>query len=108
VAHKHQNKESFPFEHKTGEPIHAILTSDENAAPIAQLRITGGPMVLLVDRAPGSAHVHMRLSVGDHVTESLAPADCDDCSMLIGDQLARGGKNSLFLKILPLFRKLLD
>ena len=50
----------------------------------------------------------MRLSVGDPVTESLAPADCDDCSMLIGDQLARGGKNSLFLKILPLFRKLLD
>lgn len=108
VAHKHQNKESFPFEHKTGEPMHATLTSDENAAPIAQLRITGGPMELLVDRAPGSAHVHMRLCVGDHITESLAPAGCDDCSMLIGDQLARGGKNSLFLKILPLFRKLLD
>jgi glucose-6-phosphate dehydrogenase assembly protein OpcA len=108
VAHKHQNKESFPFEHKTGEPIHATITSDENAAPIAQLRITGGPMELLVDRVPSSAHVHMRLCVGVHVTESLAPADCDDCSMLIGDQLARGGKNSLFLKILPLFRKLLD
>jgi hypothetical protein len=28
--------------------------------------------------------------------------------MLIGEQLARGGKNSLFLKILPMFRNLLD
>lgn len=108
VANKHQQKEGFHFEHKTGEPIQAVLISDEAAAPLSQLRISAGAMTLLVDREVGASHIHMRLSVGDHVTDTLAPAGCDDCSMLIGDQLARGGKNSLFLKILPLFRKLLD
>jgi hypothetical protein len=50
----------------------------------------------------------MRLAMGDHVTDSLVPAGCDDCALLIGDQLARAGKNSLFLKILPMFRELLE
>jgi len=66
------------------------------------------PRSLVVNREPSSAHIHMRLIVGDHITETLAPAGCDDCAMLIGDQLARGGKNSLFLKILPLFQNLLE
>ena len=65
-------------------------------------------MEIVIDRAPQSSHIQMRLSVGDHVTESLAPAGGDECGMLIGDQLARGGKNSLFLKILPMFRTLLE
>jgi len=108
VSHNQAQKESYHFEHKTGESIKATLISDEQAAPIAQLSITGGPMSLVVNREPSSAHIYMRLIVGDHITETLAPAGCDDCAMLIGDQLARGGKNSLFLKILPLFQNLLE
>ncbi len=108
VAKKHGNREGFSFERKTGEAVAATLISDESFAPLARLCVCGGGMEIVIDRAPQSSHIQMRLSVGDHVTESLAPAGGDDCGMLIGDQLARGGKNSLFLKILPMFRTLLE
>lgn len=108
VAKKHGNREGFSFERKTGEAVAATLVAQDRSAPLGRLRIRGGGMEILIDRAPQSSHIHMRLSVGGHVTESLAPAGCDDCGMLIGEQLARGGKNSLFLKILPMFRSLLE
>ncbi len=108
VAKKHGNKEGFSFERKTGETVAATLVANETSAPLGRLRICGGGMEIIVDRVPQSTHIHMRLSVGDHVTESLAPAGCDDCGTLIGEQLARGGKNSLFLKILPMFQSLLQ
>jgi hypothetical protein len=47
------------------------------------------------------------LRVGDHITDTLAPAGADDSGALIGEQLARGGKNSLYRKVLPKFRELL-
>lgn len=108
TATRHGHKQGFSFEHKDGSIIEATLISDENAAPIGSLQIEGGDLSILVDRTVGSAHIHMQLQVGDHSTNTLAPAGCDDCCMLIGDQLARGGKNSLFLKILPAFREMLD
>lgn len=108
VNKKHGNREGISFERKTGEAVAATLIAEETSAPIGLLRIRGGGMEIAIDRAPQSPHIHMRLSVGDHITESIAPAGCDDCGMLIGEQLARGGKNSLFLKILPMFRSLLE
>lgn len=107
VAKKHGNKEGLSFERKTGETVIATLEASESSAPLGALRIRGGGMEIVIERAPKSSFIHMRLSVGDHVTESIAPAGCDDCGMLIGEQLARGGKNSLFLKILPMFLDLL-
>ena len=108
VAKTHGNKESFSFERKTGETIAAVLVADENSAPLGGLRLTGGGLEMFVERAPQSQHLHMHLAVGDHQTESVAPAGSDDPGTLIGDQLARGGKNSLYLKILPMFLALLD
>jgi glucose-6-phosphate dehydrogenase assembly protein OpcA len=108
LAKQHGNKQRISLERKTGEPVNVTLVADETSAPLGSLVIRGGGLEIVIDRAPQSSHIHMRLSVGDHVTESLAPAGCDDCSTLIGEQLARGGKNSLFLKILPMFRNLLD
>ncbi len=108
LAKQHGNKQRISLERKTGEPVNVTLVADETSAPLGSLVIRGGGLEIVIDRAPQSSHIHMRLSVGDHVTESLAPAGCDDCGTLIGEQLARGGKNSLFLKILPMFRNLLD
>lgn len=107
TASKHGQKEGFSFEQKNGALIEATLISDESSAPIGALQMSGGQLSIHVDRAIGASHIHMQLQVGDHSTDSLAPAGCDDCSMLIGDQLARGGKNSLFLKILPAFQEML-
>jgi glucose-6-phosphate dehydrogenase assembly protein OpcA len=108
ISKKHGNKQGFSFEQKNGAVIEATLTFDENSAPVGLLHIAGGSLDIKVDREKASTHIHMRLAMGDHVTDTLAPAGCDDCALLIGEQLARGGKNSLFLKILPMFREMLD
>jgi glucose-6-phosphate dehydrogenase assembly protein OpcA len=108
VAKKHGNREGFSFEHKSGTTLNATLIADAHSAPLGELRICGGGMEIVIDRTPQSPYIRMHLGVGDHVTESIAPAGCDDCGMLIGEQLARGGKNSLFLKVLPMFLGLLE
>lgn len=108
VAKSHGNKQGISLERKTGEPVAATLIADEAAAPLGGLVIRGGGLEIVIERTPDSPHLQMRLQVGEHGTESLAPAGGDDCGSLIGDQLARGGKNSLYLKILPMFLKLLE
>jgi glucose-6-phosphate dehydrogenase assembly protein OpcA len=102
------NKEGISLERKTGEPVNVTLVADEASAPIGSLLIRGGGLEIGIDRPKQASHLHMCLSIGDHLTESLAPAGCDDCSTLIGDQLARGGKNSLYRKIMPMFLRLLE
>ncbi len=108
LARQNGNKQGISLERKTGEPVKVTLVADETSAPLGALVIAGGGLEIVIARAAAASHLHMRLSIGDHVTDSLAPAGSDDCGTLIGDQLARGGKNSLFLKILPMFLHLLD
>ena len=71
------------------------------------MRIAGEHFEIVIERASHSSHLHLRLRVGEHVTDTLAPAGADEAGELIGEQLARGGKNSLFRKVLPQFRELL-
>lgn len=108
LAKQHGNKQGISLERKTGEPVNVTLVADETSAPLGSLVIRGGGLEISIERAVKASHLHMRLSIGDHITESLAPAGCDDCSTLIGEQLARGGKNSLYRKILPMFLSLLE
>ncbi len=49
----------------------------------------------------------MKSSQESYQVSSLSPADPEDSADLVAQQLARGGKNSLFLKILPVFLELL-
>lgn len=108
TATQHGNKESFVFEHKSGEIIQVTLQSDEQSPPLGSLHIWAGAMTIQIDRASGASHIRMCLQAGVHCTDTLIPAGSDDSGMLVGEQLARGGKNSLFLKILPMFRSLLN
>lgn len=108
LAKQQGDKQGVLLERKTGEPINVTLLADETSAPVGALLIRGGGLEIEIHRSMQASHLHMRLSMGDHLTESLAPAGCDDCATLIGDQLARGGKNSLYRKILPMFLSLLE
>ena len=108
LAQTNGNKQGFSFEHKTGEVIDVALTANPEGASIAILTIYSDGMKLCGERCNLSSHLHLRLEINGHVTDSLTPAGSDDCTQLISDQLARGGKNSLYLKILPMFYDLLE
>ncbi len=102
------NKQGYSFEHKNGAVIDVALVATTEGASIGILTIYADGMKLMVERCNLSSHLHLRLEINGHVTDSLTPAGCDDCAQLISDQLARGGKNSLYLKILPMFYELLE
>jgi len=102
------NKEGFSFEGANGKAIAVTLTADEDSAPLGLVRLSGGGVTVSVFREEGGAHLVRRIEASGHVVEAPGPVDPDDSAGLIGEQLARGGKNSLFQKILPKFRQFLE
>ncbi|OYV00721.1 MAG: hypothetical protein CFE26_23670, partial [Verrucomicrobiales bacterium VVV1] len=101
------NVETFPMESKAGVQITATLEADPSAAPLSLLEITAPNMVLRLSRATDSPHLVRELITNGTAQTSLAPADPDDDAGLVGAQLARGGKNTLYRKVLPRFLELL-
>lgn len=99
--------ECFYLHSAAGMPIQATIRFDENASPLAALHLRGNDIAFSVTRAPAARNLLLECRIGSRTTESLQPAACDDTTALIGEQLARGGKNSLFRKILPAFLELL-
>jgi glucose-6-phosphate dehydrogenase assembly protein OpcA len=99
--------ETFPLESKSGTQILATLIADPAAAPISLLELTAPQITLKLSRAAGAAHLVREQITPGNTQTSLAPADPDDDAGLVGAQLARGGKNTLYRKVLPRFLELL-
>jgi glucose-6-phosphate dehydrogenase assembly protein OpcA len=99
--------ESFPMESKAGVQIMASLEADPAAAPLALLELSAPTIVIRLSRAAGNPHLVRELITNGTAQTSLAPADPDDDAGLVGAQLARGGKNTLYRKVLPRFLELL-
>ncbi len=109
TSHRSGNKEGFSFEGAGGKAIIATLTADENSAPLGLVSLKGNGAEASVSREKGAPYLTRRVCcAGGYVIESPGPVDPDGSASLIGEQLARGGKNSLFQKILPKFRELLE
>ncbi len=107
VVRRSGNKEGFSFEGPAGKTITATLTADESSAPLGLVSLKGGDVEVSVSREADASFLVRRIKCSTHVVESPGPVDPDSSAGLIGEQLARGGKNSLFQKILPRFRDLL-
>jgi glucose-6-phosphate dehydrogenase assembly protein OpcA len=101
-------KQGFSFESAGGRLITATLVADEKSAALGLVRLSGGGVTVSVLREAGASHLVRRIEAPGHFVEAPGPLDPDDCAGLIGEQLARGGKNSLFRKVLPRFRELLE
>jgi glucose-6-phosphate dehydrogenase assembly protein OpcA len=99
---------SFMFQSAGGTLIKAHLQESPDAPPVSSLVLRAGNRSAQIRQAAGSAHVERRIDAPGYQVASLAPADPESAEQLVALQLARGGKNSLFHKILPRFRKLLD
>lgn len=106
-ARKAGPNRSFSFELPSGRALTATLVADEESAPLGSLRIRSEEVRVEVSRERGVKRLLRRIEGPGHVAESPGPIDPDDSVGLIGEQLSRGGKNSLFQKILPRFLRLL-
>lgn len=99
--------ETFPMESKAGVQILTTLETDPTSAPLGLLEIIAPDLTIRLSRTAGAVHVLRELITPVNVQTSLAPADPDDDAGLVGAQLARGGKNTLYRKVLPRFLELL-
>ncbi len=96
------------FETKEGQPIGG---GDRDAARTPRLSASSSSP----PEKPSSAssgkraptHLLREIVSGDYHVSSLSPADPETPDGLVAQQLSRGGKNSLFLKILPVFLDLI-
>jgi glucose-6-phosphate dehydrogenase assembly protein OpcA len=95
------------FTTKGGVSVNAKVEQDEESAPIGLVELSAGETNVRVSREKGSTHLLREIDSGAYQVSSLSPADPEDSADLVAQQLARGGKNSLFLKILPVFLELL-
>lgn len=96
------------FERKDGQRIEGKLEASDDFATLAGIEISSLATKVRVQREPGSAHLLREIFSGAYHVSSLSPADPVTSEGLVAQQLSRGGKNSLFRKILPLFLKLLQ
>ena len=102
-----ENGESFLFESKEGRSIVATITWDDEGAPLSLLSIQSPECEVKVSRQKGNSHLCQAICTDGHCLNVSGPADADDAEGLVADQLSRGGKNSLFLRVLPRFLELL-
>ncbi|NQX00334.1 glucose-6-phosphate dehydrogenase assembly protein OpcA [bacterium] len=96
------------FETSTGVPITVTLHADPNAPPLSSLIIRAGNVTVKVTQKPGASHVEREVETPAFKATSLSPVDPTSPAELVALQLARGGKNSLYQKILPRFRAMLQ
>lgn len=95
------------FETKEGSRITVQIESSARSAPLGLVELSSLGTTVRVSREKGSAHLLREIESGDYKVSSLSPADPKSPEGLVAQQLSRGGKNSLFLKILPAFLELL-
>ena len=85
----------------------ADIESSSDFATLGLIELSSQKTTVRVSREKGAAHLLREIESGDYKVSSLSPADPDSSEGLVACQLSRGGKNSLFLKILPTFLVLL-
>lgn len=103
-----KNGAPFALESASGTPISVTLTSDDSGPPLTAVTIRAPQTTVSVSQAPGASHVERRVETATYNAISLSPVDPANPAELVGVQLSRGGKNSLYQKILPRFRALLE
>ena len=102
-----QREGGFVFARKDGGEVQIQVETDAEGPAIGLLEIGNGETTVKVSRATGASFLDLSLTSPEHELTQLVPADVDGQVDLVADQLARGGKNSLFLKIWPTFFQML-
>jgi glucose-6-phosphate dehydrogenase assembly protein OpcA len=101
-------RDGFSFETKGGQTVEAVLLADEESAALGHVRLTAGEAFSEVRHDPGTGHLTRRFHSPGHDFEAPGPADPADPADLLGEQLSRGGQNTLFRKTIPRMLNLLS
>lgn len=107
-AFRKKTESGFQFQNRDGGDIEVAITHNEDGAPLGEVRIENSDTVVAVSRIAGKTHLDLSLRAPHHEVNQLTPADADTPVGLVEGQLARGGKNSLFLRIWPLLFEMLE
>lgn len=96
------------FRNGRGESVAVRVLKVPEGPKVAGVEILGNGLHVVIARDEGdSRFLRLRLTLAGRGSERLLPAGGDSKAQLINIQLMRGGKNSLFRKTLPMFRKML-
>ena len=103
-----QESDRVILESREGGEVIVELIWIDGGAPISGLEISAPNFKARVSREAGNPHLCQSICAENHSIDFSGPADFDDSAGLVASQLSRGGKNSLFLNVLPQFVKLLE
>jgi len=103
-----ESADPFAFESAAGVQISVSLTADIAAPPISSLIIRAAHTTVQITQKAGSSHIERQVETAGYKATSLSPIDPTTPAELVAVQLSRGGKNSLYQKILPRFRAMLE
>jgi glucose-6-phosphate dehydrogenase assembly protein OpcA len=103
-----QSINPFAFESVSGKAISVKLQEDAAGPPLSSVILRANDVTVQVTQKAGASHVERRVESAAYKATSLSPVDPTTPAELVGVQLSRGGKNSLYQKILPRFRALLE
>jgi len=100
--------DSYTFVKPNGGEVQVCIIATDSHEDVSCLKIEMENCAVVIDRERGSRLLRQRVIVGDEaVIDVHGPADSRDSCELVSDQLSRGGKNSLFRRVLPSFGGLL-
>lgn len=97
----------FALATPSGDAISIVLQENSGGPPLSSLVLHAGETMARITQAAGASHVERVIDAPGYRVTSLSPVDPTSPEELVALQLARGGKNSLFQKILPRFRQML-
>ncbi len=103
-----ESADPFALMSATGVPITVSLTADPAVPPIASVIIRATNTTVQVTQKTGASHIERQVETAGYKATSLSPIDPTTPAELVAVQLSRGGKNSLYQKILPRFRAMLE
>ena len=103
-----KSDDGFAYQSNSGVAISTVLHADPDSAPLSSLILRAEGTTVQVTYENGTSHLQRQIESGNYKATSLSPVDPTSPEELVALQLARGGKNSLYQKILPRFRAMLE
>lgn len=100
--------DTYYFETNEGADVIATVETEASGAPISSIELSSSDCTVRVTREVGSPYLHQQLAVGSHQIDRCTPANSDDSAELVINQLSRGGKNTLYRRMMPTFLALLS
>ena len=104
---KGRDGDHFNFVTEDGRKVVVDWQRENSNAPLSLVSLSDGTTSVEVSRKAADPHLSLELDAPGHVVKQVTPSDPDIAVELVAEQLSRGGKNSLFRKIWPVFFEML-